>query len=147
MCPGVDVTRVLVFDNLALQERFAAQYPLLQRLCASTGFRPQNYAKDPDKQALDAQLTRRLRDLPGIRGVFRFGFVVSILSFICFAGIGWAFNGTSETIGMKMCTSGIVNFKAKDSGVCSCVLCVGELLLTLCFRRVLRFRRLRFTSS
>lgn len=96
-CPGVKVTRVVVIDNKNLEGRFAAQYPLLKDLCSSTVFRPVG-PKDPQKQVLDAQLTRHLRDLAGIRGILV------------------AFNGTTEVLAWKMCTSGIVNYKAKDAG-------------------------------
>lgn len=68
LCPGVKVSRVLLIDNKALEDRFAAQYPLLKALCASTHFRPVA-AKDAQKQQLEHQLSRRLNDLPGVRGI------------------------------------------------------------------------------
>lgn len=79
MCANVNVT----------------QYSVLSALCKTTGFRPVNYAKDKE---MDMQFTRRMRDLPGIRG------------------IGWFFNGTSEAMAWKMCTSGLINYRVKDAG-------------------------------
>lgn len=99
--PSVKVTRVVVVDNKALEDRFAGQFGALKRLCTQSWLgKGAAAAKDAQKQALNAQLSRRLRDLPG-SGM---------------RGIGWMFNGTSETIAWKMCTSGIVNFKALDAG-------------------------------
>lgn len=114
LCPGVRVSRVVVVENKALEDRFAAQFQLLQTLCASTGFRRADFSKDPEKKEMDAQLSRRLRDLPGIRGV------------------GWAFHGTTEPFAWKMCSSGMVNYKSKDAGT----LVFASVCFRLCFVRI-----------
>ena len=99
--PNVKVTRVIVVENKALEERFAGQFGALKRLCTQSWLGKGAVQKDhAQKQVLNAQLSRRLRDLPG-SGM---------------RGIGWMFNGTSEQIAWRMCTSGIVNFKALDAG-------------------------------
>jgi len=97
MCPGVHITRVVLVDNKALENRFSAQYASFKQLMASTGFKAETF-QDPAKKALDKVLSRRLRDLESIRGLS-----------VCFAGF-------EDSIATKICKSGLVNFKKTDAG-------------------------------
>lgn len=87
MCPGVLVSRVVAVDNPDLEGRFAYQHTMMVRLCASTNFKPAEYAKmaSADKQIILGELNSWLRATKD-SGLLACAPDDTI-------GLGWAFNG------------------------------------------------------
>lgn len=91
-CPHVHITRVLLIDNPSLQDRFAAHHTLMKSTLSGTGYQRVDY-KQRSKNLLDTELSKQLKELPGVRGVLT------------------AFSGVVEKGAFKFARRGMVNRK------------------------------------